>query len=121
MYPVYDHAKLQVFISRNVRLRYPMVGEDKAEPNEDSDSNNNYSSHSDTTEVELEEEEEEDKEEEEVVGDNNIPNSEPNTDCDEEELKNLLQQVGEAIPESLLGDDSQFAIDEATEIPSWTN
>lgn len=120
MYGVYDPAKPPVFMSQNVRFGSPLVGEGKEEPNEHSDSDNNYLSDSDTatnqgTEEE-EEEEEEEKEEEEEAGNENITDLECEVDSDEEELEDLLQQAREAIPESLLGDDSQFAIDKVEEI-----
>lgn len=127
MYRVYDPAKPHVFISRIVRFGSPLVEEDKKESNEDSNTHNHYSSDSDTTTpstAEEEQEEEEDEEEEggedvedegeeveeegEEVGNNNIPDSESERDTDEEEIKELLQHAAEPVPESLLGDHSEF-------------
>lgn len=98
-----------------------MVGEDKEVITNDSDTDENYSSYSDTTttsEAEEAEEEEEEKEEKEV-GNDNITDLESDIDSNEQELRDLLQQAGEAIPESLCGDDSEFLIYKAEETPCF--
>lgn len=103
------------------------MGEDKEKPNEDSETGSYYSSDSErdsyyssdsdtaTTSAPGEEEEKE-EEEEEDVGNDNISDAESEVDSEEEKLKDLLQQAGERVPESLLEDDSQFIIDEKPSI-----
>lgn len=51
------------------------------------------------------------------MGNDNISDPETEIDSDEEGLKDLLQQVGEMVSESLLGDDSQFVINQVEKIP----
>lgn len=59
MYRVYNPAKPQVFISRNVRFASPLVGEDKEESTNDSNTDDDYTSDLNTISTLATEEDEE--------------------------------------------------------------